>query len=360
MNRYSLSIVLLAAALLSGCKEEKKAAEVQKPAPIVLVQKVAFETSESEQAFSATVKARVVSDQAFRVSGKVIRRLVNIGDVVSVGTPLAEIDTNDFQLQLTQTSAELQAAQQALDQQVIQTRRIETLARGGWVAQAALDQQHVANDEALARLDKAKQSKSLAENTIEYGLLKSDSDGVVTDTSIEPGQVVAAGQKAISIARNAVLEAQVAIPESVVSRIGAMDASFTTWDNPTKIYPAKLRELSPAADSATRTFAARFTISSPDNALKLGMSGQVRLSAKTQAIAKVPMAAIFDEGQGPGVWRVDRVTGKIELQSVTVASMGQATASLSSGVTEGEYIVALGAQKLDAGLTVRPVDTLQQ
>jgi RND family efflux transporter MFP subunit len=358
MYRYSFVSILLASTLLWGCKDEK-AAEVQKPAPIVLVQKVAFEAGESEQIFSATVKARVVSEQAFRISGKVITRLVSVGDVVSVGTPLAEIDTGDFKLQLTQASAELQAAQQSLDQQVIQTKRVEKLAKDGWAAQTALDQQHVANDEAQARLDKAKQSQSLAQNAIEYGLLKSDSDGVVTDTGIEPGQVIAAGQKAISIARNAVLEAQVAIPESVVTQIATMDASFTTWNDPAKIYSAKLRELSPAADSATRTFAARFTISSSDDALKLGMSGQLHLRAKSQALAKVPMAAIFNQGQGPGVWHVDRTTGKIELQSVTVASMGQATASLSGGVTEGEYIVALGAQKLDAGLIVRPVETLQ-
>ncbi len=360
MFRYSLIGILLASTLLSGCKEESVADQKAKPAPIVLVQKVAFETSDSEQTFSATVKARVVSDQAFRVTGKVVNRLVSVGDVVSVGSPLAEIDTSDFKLQLTQASAEVQAAQQSLDQQLIQTKRVEKLAKDGWAAQASLDQQHVANDEAQARLDKAKQSQSLAENAIEYGLLKSDSDGVVTDTAIEPGQVIAAGQKAISIARNTVLEAQVAIPESVVSRIAAMDASFTTWNDPTKVYPAKLRELSPAADSASRTFAARFTISSPDEALKLGMSGQLHLSSKSQALAKVPMAAIFDQGKGPGVWRVDKATGKIELQSVTVASMGQSTASLSGGVTEGEYIVALGAQKLDAGLVVRPVDTLQR
>ena len=286
--------------LLSGCKDESVAEQQLKPAPIVLVQKVAFETSDSQQTFSATVKARVVSDQAFRVSGKVIKRLVNVGDLVSVGAPLAQIDTSDFELQLTQAAAEMQAAQQSLDQQIIQTKRVEKLAQDGWVAQAALDQQHVANDEAQARLDKAKQSRSLAQNAIEYGLLKSDSEGVVTDTSIEPGQVVAAGEKAISIARNGALEAQVAIPEFVVARISEMNASFSTWNDPTKIYPAKLRELSPAADPATRTFAARFTISSPDDALKLGMSGTAALECKVTGPCTGSIGCDFRSGEGAG------------------------------------------------------------
>src|SRR4051812_24547290 len=123
MYRYSLFAVLVASTLLAGCKDET-VAEVQKPAPIVLVQKVAFETSASHQAFSATIKARVVSDQAFRISGKVITRLVSVGDVVSLGTPLAEIDTSDYKLQLTQSQAELQAAKLSLEQQIIQTKRV--------------------------------------------------------------------------------------------------------------------------------------------------------------------------------------------------------------------------------------------
>jgi RND family efflux transporter MFP subunit len=360
MERNLLIGLLLASTVLTGCKDTKEAAEHPKPAPIVFVQKVAFKANANEQAYSATVKARVVSDQAFRVSGKVVKRLVSVGDVVMIGMPLAEIDTSDFKLQLQQASAEVQAAQQALYQQEIQTKRFEKLAKDGWVAQAALDQQHVANDEAQARLDKAKQAQSLTQNSINYSLLRSDSNGVVTETAVEPGQVVAAGQKAISIARNDVLEALVAIPESVVSKVTVMDASFATWNDPAKRYEAKLRELSPAADPATRTFAARFTIEAPDGALKLGMSGELKLESKSQALANVPLAAILDQGKGPGVWRVDRNTGKIEFLPVKVASMGQSTASLSEGVNEGDAIVALGAQKLDANSVVRTVDTLQR
>ena len=359
MHRTLLVGLVLSSSLLVGCKDTKVAEEQLKPAPIVLVQKVSFEKRESVQAYAATVKARVVSDQAFRVSGKVVKRLVSVGELVSVGTPLAEIDTSDLQLQLSQASAEVQAAQQSLDQQLVQTERVEKLAKNGWAAQTTLDQQRVAKDEAQARFDRAKQSQSLAHNALDYAVLKSDSDGVVTETAIEPGQVVAAGQKAISIARTGDLEAQVAIPESTISGIAEMDASFTIWNDPKKTYAAKLRELSPVADPATRTFAARFTIESPDDALKLGMSGQLHLETKSQAVANVPLAALFDQGQGPGVWRVDRATGKIELKAVSVASMGQSTASLSGGVADGEYIVALGAQKLDAGLVVRAVDTLQ-
>lgn len=359
MHRTLIAGLVLSSVLLVGCKDSKVVEEQPKPAPIVLVQKVAFEKRNSTQAYAATVKARVVSDQAFRVPGKVVNRLVSVGDVVSVGMPLAEIDSSDLKLQLSQATAEMLAAQQSLDQQLVQTKRFEKLAKDGWAAQATLDQQHVARDEAQARFDRAKQSQALVQNAIDYALLKSDSDGVVTETAIEPGQVVAAGQKAISIARNGDLEAQVAIPESAMSSIADMEASFTIWNDPNKRYAAKLRELSPVADPATRTFAARFTIQSPDEALKLGMSGQLHLDTKSQALANVPLAAIFDQGKGPGVWSVDKATGKIELKPVNVASMGQTMASLSGGVAEGEYIVALGAQKLDAGITVRAVDTLQ-
>ena len=360
MRTVALVSFLAAASILNGCKDEKAVQQEPKLPPIVLVQKVSFEAQSKQQNYSATIKARVVSDQAFRVSGKVIKRLVNAGDVVKAGMPLAEIDATDLKLQLSQAQAEVGAAEKSLVQQRIETARTEKLTKQGWTAPAALDRQRVSEDEARARLDKAQKNVELVDNSIAYTILAADSDGVITETAIEPGQVIAAGQKAISLAKDGGIEALVAIPETSVSDVANTKASFSIWSHPEKTYDLRLRELSPIADTATRTFAARFTILNPDANIRLGMSGDVKLTTDSAAVAKVPIAAIFDQGKGPGVWHVDRASGKIELHPVTVSNMGPTTAAITTGITDGEYIVALGAQKLDAGLTVRAVDTLQK
>ena len=360
MRRSLLISIFMTSILLAACGEEKREEQTPKILPVVLVRKIVFEETQLRQTYSATVMARIVSDQAFRISGKVVRRLVNIGDIVSIGTPLAEVDTSDLKLQLQQYSAEVTAAQKAFDQQITQTKRLEKLAKTGIASVATLDLQLVAKDEAQARLDRAQQALSLAQNTIEYAVLKADSDGVVTDTAVEAGQVIAVGQKAFSIADNRELEALVSIPESAVSGIAQSNASFSTWNDPERKYAVKLRELSPIADPATRTFAARFAIPLANQDLKLGMSGELNLKVASEPAAVVPMAAIHDQGQGPSVWIVDNASGKIELRPVKISKMGRSTATILEGVKAGEFVVALGAQKLDASLIVRPVETLQR
>jgi RND family efflux transporter MFP subunit len=352
--------LFLASLTLAGCEDKPTNTAQEKTPPAVLVQKITFTESAVEQTLAATIRSRVVSDHAFRISGKVMRRLVNVGDRVKAGAPLAEIDSSDLKLQQQQAEAEFSAAKKALSQQTTEQSRVARLAKRGWAAAAALDKQNVAADEAQARLDRAEQAVSLARNAIVYTMLIADADGVVTDTAVEPGQFTAAGQKAISIANVGELEALAAIPESQVTEIATGRATLNIWSDASRRYPLKLRELSPIADPATRTFAARFTINSPDNRLRLGMSAQIHVSGAEARRAAVPLSAILDEGKGPGVWTVNQATGQIKLKPVTVARMGASQVDITSGVADGEIIVAMGAQKLDAGLKVRPVKSLER
>jgi RND family efflux transporter MFP subunit len=360
MHILKASTALILAAGLAACSEDKAAEIKEKPTPTVLVQKVAFASAVRERSYSATIRPRIVSDHAFRVTGKVVKRLVDVGDRVRAGQKLAELDSADLKLQLTQAEAEVTAAGNALKQQTIESGRIEKLARKGWAASSTLDKQRVAMDEAQARLDKAKQAADLARNSIAYTALAAYTDGVVTETSIEPGQVAEQGQKAISIARDGEMEALVSIPEADAALLAKSEASLSIWSDASKRYPVKLRELSPLADAASRTFAARFAIMNADADLRLGMSAELHLKSDGARAATIPLSAVLDQGKGPGVWSVDAKTGAITLKPVTVTAIGSATASISDGVADGETIVAMGAQKLDAGLKVRPVESIER
>ena len=353
-------VLTLAATGLAACGEDKKA-EIKTPTPpTVLVQKVAFVAGSHDQTFSATIQPRIVSDHAFRVTGKVVQRFVNVGDKVTQGEALAELDSGDLKLQLSQAEAEMGAAGKALKQQSTEQARVAKLTAQGWDAPAALEKQNVVVDEAKARLDKAKQSVELAQNTIGYAILKSNSDGVVTETSIEAGQVAAAGQKVISVAKDGEIEALVAIPENIVADLANAEVNLSIWSDPSVHYSAKLRELAPQADAATRTFAAKYSIEQPDQKLKLGMSAQLHLASFEKPSAIVPLAAILDQGKGPNVWSVNQQTGEITLKPVKILSYTGSSVLIGDGLTAGEFVVALGAQKLDAGLKVRAVETLEQ
>ncbi|RAI40979.1 efflux transporter periplasmic adaptor subunit [Rhodoplanes elegans] len=355
-----LLFVLAGAFGLAGCDASngstgKDARVLDRP---VLSETVHYEDLTETRTFAATIKPRIESDLGFRVNGKVAKRLVQNGDRVAKGQPLLVLDTNDLELQLQQAEAEVRAARTNLVQAEADESRATELQKKGWTAAATLEKSRATAEEARGRLTRAQRSLDLAKNSLDYATLEADADGVITATPVEPGQVVASGQAAVRLARLAEVEALVALPETFVERARQATGTLTLWSLPDRTYEVRLRELSPAADAATRTYAARYAIPKADEATRLGMSATLTLreGTGTQA-ARLPLTALLNQGHGPIVWVVGR-DGKLEPRPVEIARYEGKNVLIASGVKEGETVVTLGVQKLDPGLIVRPVVAL--
>ncbi len=359
IKQLTPAALLVASALsVSGCKDAGSAVVpvVERP---VLVQRVAYEDSISERRFVGTIAPRVESDLGFRVQGKVLKRLVNVGDVVHTGQVLAQLDEVDLKLQSEQAEAERRTAAVSLEQSEADLKRTLTLSTQGWTAAAVVDKQKSATEEARSRLLRAMRALTLAENAFSYAALTADADGVITATSIEPGQVVAPGQAAIRLARTAEKEAVVALPEAYVGRAREGHATVSLWSDAKVRLPATLRELSPSADAMSRTFLARFSLPTADASVRLGMTATVTLTGgSTARVARLPLSALFNQGAGPDVWVVDD-KGDLSLRPITVASYQAQDVLVSDGVRDGDRVVKLGAQKLDQTQRVHVVDALQ-
>jgi RND family efflux transporter MFP subunit len=351
----SLAAILLLP-LLAACDEAESTAVREKPVVPVIAERVAFSESTVDQGFSATIEPRVVSDLSFRIQGKVTSRLANVGDRVRKGQLLAILDDADLKLQLIQAQAEEAAAANVLHQQLAEERRLAQLLKDSWVAASAYDRQKAALDEARARLERAQKAVELSTNAVSYAILTADGDGIVTRTSAEAGQVLGPGQTAVTVAREGELEASVSVPETRLKQISDGEARVEVWADPVRSYRARLRELSPVADPATRTYAARFTILDPGPDLKFGMSAKLTITTPDRPGAAVPLAALLDQGGGPAVWLVNPQNGLLAIQPVEVASYGPSTARITGGLVDGDYVVVAGAQKLDGGLRARIVD----
>src|SRR5271154_7046979 len=209
------SLALLAFTL-AGCND--KVAEKLVPSRPVLVATAHYEAESPERSFVGTIKPRIEADMGFRVPGKVAKRLVEVGQTVDLGQPLATLDEIDLKPQAEQADAEFHAATGVLAQAAAAETRAKDLRVKGWTTDAQLDQAKASADEARARLNRAERSVDLTKNSLSYATLVADSRGVVTATLVEPGQVVASGQTAIRVARFAEKEAVVAIPETLVGR----------------------------------------------------------------------------------------------------------------------------------------------
>jgi RND family efflux transporter MFP subunit len=348
-----LAVIALAPAL-AACNDAATSATATAIRP-VQVQRVVFAPADENREFAGVVRARYETDLGFRVAGKMVARLVNVGDRVRAGDVVARLDPRDLQLQVESADAELTAATSSLAQAAADELRYQNLRTRGYAAVADYERKKAAKDEAEGRVERAHRALDLAHNQLAYTDLKADVDGVITATLAEAGQVVALGQAVARLAHRGEMEAVVALPETRLAEARQSDASVRLWSDPNRRFSARLRELSPQADATTRTYAARFTIENPDDAVALGMTATVVLSRPTDTmVAKVPLAAILNRGAGPTVYRVDD-TGVLERRPVTMSSFNEVAALITSGLEDGDEIVTLGVQMLQAGQKVRAV-----
>jgi RND family efflux transporter MFP subunit len=348
---------VLAALSLAGCNEI-----AANPAPTlrpVLVANVHYESQVRDRSFVGTIRPRIESDLGFRVTGKVSKRLVEVGAQVRTGEPLATLDEIDLRLQAEQAEAEHRAATGVLAQAAAAETRTLSLQQRGWSTQAQLDQAKATADEARARLSRAERSVDLTKNALSYATLVADAPGVVTATLIEPGQVVAAGQAAVRVARLSEKEAVVAIPETLLGRAKSGGAKVTIWSRPDKRYNASLRELAPSADPTTRTYLAKFSIPDADDDVQLGMTATLSLSdPASDRVARLPLSALFNQGEGPSLYVADSKTGTLTLKHVSVTGYDSGDVLITGGVEEGTKVVAVGVQKLDPSQKVKVVSSL--
>src|SRR3954449_11031521 len=153
-----ISLAAMAVAL-AGCNDS--VAQKIEPARPVLVATVHYKAEAPERSFVGTIRPRIEADTGFRVPGKVARRLVEVGQTVDVGQPLATLDEVDLKLQAEQAEAELRAATGVLEQAAAAEQRAKDLRAKGWTTDAQMDQARAAADESRARLNRAQRSVEL-------------------------------------------------------------------------------------------------------------------------------------------------------------------------------------------------------
>jgi RND family efflux transporter MFP subunit len=317
--------------------------------------------STAARGFSGTVAARVQSDLGFRVSGKVLERLVDTGQRVTRGQPLLRIDPVDLKLAARAQQDAVAAAQARAQQAIDEEARYRDLRGTGAISASAYDQIKAAADAAKAQLSAAQAQAEVARNSNRYSDLLADADGVVMETLVEPGQVVAAGQPVVRLAHAGRREAIIQLPETLRPQVGSV-AQATLFGNAGVSAPATLRQLSDSADRLTRTFEARYVLEGALADAPLGTTVSIRIAdgtaASTQTALQVPLAALFDAGKGTGVWVIAGTPAKVSWRPVTVLGLDDDHANVAGKLARGERIVALGAHLLREGEQVRVANTI--
>jgi RND family efflux transporter MFP subunit len=351
MRLLGIPLALLTA--LGGCKPENATLDIRSVRTLVVDPK---SVADDRQAVGE-VKPRYESDLSFRVVGKVLSRRVDVGASVRQGDTLATLDTQDFQNRLRSAEAEVASADAVLVEARGDEARKAKLLSDGWTPRATYDTVLRNLRSAEATLTSAKANLELTHDQLRYTELKAEFDGVITAVGAEPGQNVNAGQMVVKLARPGDKDAVFNIAETAFTdrNSSSEHPGVITWplSNPELRINGIVREISPVADSTTRTYTVKVTLKDPPPKLRFGMSIAGRLKASSDPVVALPLSALFEKQGSPAVWVFDQASGNVTLRRVTVARYETDTAIIAEGLAKGDVVVTAGINTLREGQKVR-------
>lgn len=344
---------------LTAC--DKQEASAPPPPRTVRVVTIHLANPDMGGSASGVIQARYNAQVGFLVSGRLVSRSVDIGAVVKKGDLLAQIDPSDFKNKLVSAQSDVTAAQSQLAQAAPQEARQRQLLKDGYTTQVNYDQALNNLNAAKASLESARANLQLAQDQVGYTTLKADSDGAVTATGADPGQVVNAGQMIVQISQLDPIEAVFAVSERAMAVVKpGFPVLVALQSSPDIVVRGPVREISPLADPVTGTFTVKVSLPDAPPSMRLGAVVTGSVEIKGQAVAEIPTTALLQTGDQPAVWIVSPQDKKVHRQPVKVATFGLETVSISDGLKEGDIVVTAGINWLAEDQVVAlPQETAQ-
>jgi len=350
---HATALSLAVAAMLAACSAEKPPVEPPRP---VRTTEIRYDAARETNHYAATVQSRYEVEQAFRVGGKVARRVVEVGQTVREGDVLAVLDDNDYRLAEEAANQQWTAAATQARQAESDRARLQNLKGDGSVSAADDERAKSGARTAQAAAEAQARQLELARNRLKYTVLRASRSGVVTAVRFEVGQVVPEGLPVVAISDPGTPEIVVDVPEDQLAAFKKAKFKATLTSAPDESFEVSLRELAPQAAAQTRTFRARLK---PGAGRVLPLGATATLSAdrvvSEEQVAQVPATALTQTNGKPAVWVAKRAgqdgASTVSLAGVTLHGYRNDTA-LISGLVAGELVVTAGVQKMSPGLKV--------
>ncbi len=348
LNLKAISL-MLATLMVAGCSDQADtSASSTQSVPWV---KTAAVRPDSGAALnlSGTVRARFETPVAFQISGRIAVRGVDAGQRVKPDQVLFELDARDLEQSLRAAQAEQAAAQASVNTAMADLRRNRELMNENFISKQGFERIELTAKEAQTRSESAQVKVKQAQNALGYAVLRADSPGIMVDVTVEPGQVVSAGQTVATLAKDGEREIEVFLPDGLTPpQSGSI--SLKGGD----LIPVTLREYAGAAEASSRTIRARYQLPTilPEP-LQLGSVVRVELKQTGQQadLVTVPIGALDERGDGARVWQV--IDGKAQPIDVKVISLGIDKARIQGKLMPDSRVISLGTHLLTPGMAVR-------
>ena len=345
------TVAILIATSVAACGEKDA------PAPearLVRIQTVAQGAAGEIVSLTGQIRAKDEASLAFRLDGRMIERLVNIGDIVAAGQVVARLDPQNQKNALTEAQANLASANATLTLARLTFGRQQQLLKDGWTTHAKFDDAQQALLSAQAQVEAAQAQVRIAKDQLGYTTVVADGPGAITAVGAQPGEVVHAGQTIVQLARNGGLDAVFDVSEQII-RTGPRDPGVTIalTDDPKVKAIGQVREVAPQADPVTRTFQVKVAIIDPPEGMRLGSTVTGSITLPEPLGVELPASALTETNGRPAVWVVDKRSLTVSLHNVDVGRYDPTSVIVSAGLNAGDLVVTAGVQTLRPGQKVR-------
>lgn len=357
-KRAAIFLGILVIGGLSGgyfWHSQQKPIAVAQEQVLVRAQKIAAAGEKNVSIYSGEVRGRYESQLSFQVGGKITRRFVELGSKVKPGDVLLQLDAKDIRQTVNIASAQVALTDSQLKLAASNLERYRQLYEKGAVSKAQYEQYLSSYEVAVATARQASAQYAQGANQLDYSVLQADKAGVVAAISAEAGQVVGAGQAVVTLVQDGEREVEISVAEGRRAEFReGMTMKVKLWAMPDSVIKGTVREISPVADSVTRTYRARIALHQPPAEMTLGMTAAVEAAEQTSGSVnsyEIPLSALYQSGSQPSVWVVQN--DSVTLRSVQTGNFGKNTVQVISGLQPGDTIVTAGVQKLREGQKVR-------
>lgn len=349
----ALIAMLLGATALAACTRPEPL-----PEPVRAVRTMVVDTGTAAGAheFAAEIRARTESRLGFRVGGKLLSRTAEMGQQVKAGQVLAQLDATDLRLGQEAALAAQRAAQSSLDLATAEYKRYQDLREQGFISALELERRASALQAQKSQWEQATAQSAVQGNQAGYSRLTATAAGVITAVDAEPGAVLAAGAPVLRLAHDGPRDAVFSVPEDGVQALRALQGrsgavQVRLW-GASEALPATVREVSAAADPATRTYLVKADLRGA--ALQLGQTATVVVALpRREGVTRLPLAAVMQQQGQTAVWLLYRAAMTVKVQPIVVGGADGNTVVVAAGLSPGQTVVTAGVHTLTPGQKVK-------
>ncbi len=348
-SKYLGLFIVGVMALLAGCGSPTE----QKPLRTVITQTVQVSSVMPSRHYDGNIHSRYETALGFRVAGKIKRRLVDLGDSVTKGQLLAELDDSDRQLAVAAAKAQRKAAYNQYMLAKRQFDRAESLFERHLISQSTIDQRKTQLDISRSQWHQADKQFEIKNNQLDYTRLYAHHDGTITAINADPGEVVAAGQPVLVLARQGNYDVWIDVPESQIDVLKPkQQATISFWAQPDTQVSGKIHRIASAANPITGTFRVKVALDSLPEGISLGMNARVQFTNKVPPAIRLPLSSLFHQGKTPAVWVLQEHKLKLVPVEVVRYTNTQVVLAANGALKTGDQVVIKGVHKLNAKMKV--------